>query len=136
MKQIISTLSAPKAVGPYSQAVLLNGTLYLSGQLPVNPATGKMAEGIEAQTRQSLDNLGAILTAAGLGFSDIAKTTVLLADIADFGAMNAVYAEYFPGDKPARVCYQVAALPMGARVEIDAIAGPSHDAYTPDLGGE
>jgi len=123
MKRIIATPDAPKAVGPYSQAVELNGTLYLSGQLPVNPATGRMPEGVEAQTRQSLANLGAILTAAGLTFSDIAKTTVLLADIADFGAMNAVYAEYFPGDKPARVCYQVAALPLGARVEIDAIAG-------------
>ena len=136
MKRIIATPDAPKAVGPYSQAVELNGTLYLSGQLPVDPATGRMPEGVEAQTRQSLANLGAILTAAGLTFSDIAKTTVLLADIADFGAMNAVYAEYFPGDKPARVCYQVTALPLGARVEIDAIAGPSHDDYFPDLGGE
>ncbi len=136
MKRIIATPDAPKAVGPYSQAVELNGTLYLSGQLPVDPATGRMPEGVEAQTRQSLANLGAILTAAGLTFSDIAKTTVLLADIADFGAMNAVYAEYFPGDKPARVCYQVAALPLGARVEIDAIAGPNHDDYFPDLGGE
>ena len=126
MKRIIATPDAPKAVGPYSQAVELNGTLYLSGQLPVDPATGRMPEGVEAQTRQSLANLGAILTAAGLTFSDIA----------DFGAMNAVYAEYFPGDKPARVCYQVAALPLGARVEIDAIAGPNHDDYFPDLGGE
>ena len=90
MKRIIATPDAPKAVGPYSQAVELNGTLYLSGQLPVDPATGRMPEGVEAQTRQSLANLGAILTAAGLTFSDIAKTTVLLADIADFGAMNAV----------------------------------------------
>lgn len=136
MKQIIATPAAPKAVGPYSQAVLLNGTLYISGQLPVDPESGKMPDGVEAQTRQSLRNLGAILTAAGLDYADIAKTTVLLADIADFGAMNAVYAEYFPGDKPARVCYQVAALPLGARVEIDAIAGPNRDAYTPDLGGE
>ncbi len=123
MKKIIATPDAPKAVGPYSQAVELNGTLYLSGQLPVNPATGKMAEGIEAQTRQSLRNLGAILAAAGLGYADIVKTTVLLADIADFAAMNAVYAEFFPTDKPARVCYQAAALPLGARVEIDAVAG-------------
>ena len=123
MKRIIATPDAPRAVGPYSQAVELNGTLYLSGQLPVDPATGRMPEGVEAQTRQSLCNLGAILKAAGLGFSDIAKTTVLLADIADFGAMNAVYAEFFPDDKPARVCYQVAALPLGARVEIDAVAG-------------
>ena len=123
MKRIIATPDAPKAVGPYSQAVELNGTLYLSGQLPVDPATGRMAEGIEAQTRQALRNIGAILAAAGLGHADIVKTTVLLADIADFAAMNAVYAEFFPTDKPARVCYQVAALPLGARVEIDAVAG-------------
>ena len=136
MKRIIATPAAPKAVGPYSQAVELNGTLYISGQLPIDPATGKMPEGVEAQTRRSLENIGAILTAAGLSHSDIAKTTVLLQDIADFGAMNAVYAEFFPTDKPARVCYQVAALPMGARVEIDAVAGPNRDNYIPDLGGE
>ena len=123
MKRIIATPDAPAAIGPYSQAVELNGTLYLSGQLPVNPTTGQMPEGIESQTRQALSNLGAILSAAGLDFADIVKTTVLLADIADFGAMNAVYAEFFPTDKPARVCYQVAALPRGARVEIDAVAG-------------
>ena len=122
MKRIIATPDAPAAIGPYSQAVELNGTLYLSGQLPVDPGTGQMPEGIEAQTRQALRNLGAILAAAGLDFADIVKTTVLLADIADFGAMNAVYAEFFPTDKPARVCYQAAALPRGARVEIDAIA--------------
>lgn len=123
MKKIIASPKAPKAVGPYCQAVDLNGTVFVSGQLPVNPETGKMPQGIEAQTRQSLDNLGAILEEAGLGYGDIVKTTVLLSDIADFGAMNAVYAEYFPADKPARVCYQVAALPMGAMVEIDAVAG-------------
>lgn len=123
MKKIIASPKAPKAVGPYCQAVDLNGTVFVSGQLPVNPETGKMLEGIEAQTRQSLANLGAILEEAGLGFGDIVKTTVLISDIANFGAMNAVYAEYFPTDKPARVCYQVAALPMGAMVEIDAVAG-------------
>ncbi|NLZ20101.1 MAG: RidA family protein [Bacteroidales bacterium] len=123
MKKIIATPDAPAAIGPYSQAVELNGTLYLSGQLPVDPASGRMPEGIEAQTRQALRNLGAILAASGLGYGDIVKTTVLLADIADFGAMNAVYAEFFPDDKPARVCYQIAALPRGARVEIDAVAG-------------
>lgn len=123
MKRTIASPDAPKAIGPYSQAVELNGTLYLSGQLPLNPVTGKLAEGIEAQTRQSLNNLGAILKEAGMDFSDIVKTTVLLSDIANFGAMNAVYAEYFPESKPARVCYQVAALPMGALLEIDAVAG-------------
>ena len=123
MKKIIATPLAPKAVGPYSQAVELNGTLYVSGQLPADPETGALAEGIEAQTRRSLDNIGAILKEAGLSFADVVKTTVLLDDIANFAAMNAVYAEYFPGDKPARVCYQISALPKGAMVEIDAVAG-------------
>lgn len=123
MKKIIATDAAPAAIGPYSQAVELNGTLFVSGQLPVNPLDGSMPEGIEAQTRQSLDNVFAILKEAGLGADDVAKTCVLLQDIKDFGAMNAIYAEYFPGTKPARVCYQVAALPKGALVEIDAIAG-------------
>lgn len=123
MKKIIASVAAPAAIGPYSQAVELNGTLFVSGQLPVNPLDGSMPEGIEAQTRQSLDNIFAILKEAGLGADDVAKTCVLLQDIKDFGAMNAIYAEYFPGTKPARVCYQVAALPKGALVEIDAIAG-------------
>ena len=123
MKKIIATAAAPAAIGPYSQAVELNGTLFVSGQLPVNPLDGSMPEGIEAQTRQSLDNIFAILKEAGLGADDVAKTCVLLQDIKDFSAMNAIYAEYFPGTKPARVCYQVAALPKGALVEIDAIAG-------------
>ena len=123
MKRTIASPDAPKAIGPYSQAIEVNGMLFASGQLPLNPATGKLAEGIEAQTRQSLTNIGAILKEAGYGFNDVVKTTVLLADIADFGAMNAAYAEFFPENKPARVCYQVAALPMGALVEIDAVAG-------------
>ena len=123
MKRIIASPKAPAAVGPYSQAVELNGTLCISGQLPADPRTGEFPEGIEEQTRRSLDNLGYILEEAGLGFDDVVKTTVLLDDIANFGAMNAVYAEYFKGDKPARVCYQVAKLPKGAMVEIDAIAG-------------
>ena len=123
MKRIIASPDAPKAIGPYSQAVDLDGTLFVSGQLPIDPVTGVMPEGIEAQTRASLKNIGAILAAAGLGYADVVKTTVLLADIADFAAMNAVYAEYFPEKAPARVCYQVAALPKSALVEIDAIAG-------------
>lgn len=122
MKKVIASPLAPKAVGPYSQAIASDNTLYISGQLPIDGATGKMAEGVEAQTRQSLDNLGHILKEAGYSYDDVAKTTVLLADIADFAAMNAVYAEYFTGEKPARICYQVAALPMGALVEIDCIA--------------
>lgn len=123
MKIIIASPKAPKAIGPYSQAIELNGTLFISGQLPVNPESGEIPAGIEAQTRQALNNIGAILEEAGLTFNDVAKTTVLLQDINDFAAMNAVYAEYFPQDKPARVCYQVAALPKGALAEIDAIAG-------------
>lgn len=123
MKKTIATAKAPAAIGPYSQGVNLNGAVFVSGQLPVNPADGTMPQGIELQTRQALDNIGAILNEAGLSYNDIVKTTVLLADLNDFGAMNAVYAEYFPQDKPARVCYQVVTLPKGALVEIDAIAG-------------
>lgn len=122
MKKVIASPKAPKAVGPYSQAIAHDTTLYISGQLPIDGSTGKMAEGIEAQTRQSLDNLGHILAEAGYSFDDVAKTTVLLAHISDFAAMNAVYAEYFTADKPARICFEVAALPMGALVEIDAVA--------------
>ena len=122
MKKVIATPNAPKAVGPYSQAIEVNGTLYVSGQIPVNPEDGKVAENIADQTRQSLKNIGAILAEAGLGYSNVVKTTVLLADSADFAAMNAVYAEFFTEDKPARACYQVAALPLGVGVEIEAIA--------------
>lgn len=132
MKQVLASPLAPKAVGPYCQAVNLNGTVFVSGQLPVNPAEGKMPEGIEAQTRQSLTNLQNILKEAGMRMTDIVKTTVLLSDIKNFAPMNAVYAEFFEAAAreagiepsfPARVCYEVAALPMGAMVEIDCIAG-------------
>ena len=122
MKKIIASPLAPKAVGPYSQAVEAAGALYVSGQLPIDGATGKMAEGIEAQTRQSLANLGHILAEAGYGFGNVVKTTVLLQRISDFAAMNAVYAEFFTSEMPARICFEVAALPMGALVEIDAVA--------------
>ena len=121
MKKSIASPLAPKAVGPYSQAVETGGTLYVSGQLPIDGATGKMPEGVEAQTRQSLTNIGHILREAGYDFSDVVKTTVLLQSMGDFAAMNAVYAEFFTAEMPARVCYQVAALPMGALVEIDAV---------------
>lgn len=123
MKKVIASPNAPAAIGPYSQAIELNGTVYVSGQLPVDPTTGNMPASIEAQTKQSLDNIGAILKEAGLNYSHIAKTTVLLNDISNFAAMNAVYATYFPEAAPARVCYQVSALPKGALVEIDAVAG-------------
>ena len=122
MKKIIASPLAPKAVGPYSQAVETDGALYVSGQLPIDGATGRMAEGIEAQTRQSLANLGHILAEAGYGFGNVVKTTVLLQRISDFAAMNAVYAEFFTSEMPARICFEVAALPMGALVEIDAVA--------------
>ena len=122
MKKIISTDKAPAAVGPYSQAVEAAGTLYISGQIPLDPSTGMMPEGVEAQAEQVFANIGAILTAAGYGFGDVVKSTVLLADIGDFGVVNAVYARYYTADQPARACYQVAALPMGAMVEIETIA--------------
>ena len=123
MKKVIASPNAPKAVGPYSQAINLNGTVFVSGQLPVNPAEGSVPQTIEEQTRQSLKNIGEILKEAGYSYDDVVKTTVLLDDIGNFAAMNGVYAEFFQNDKPARVCYQVAALPMGVKVEIDAIAG-------------
>ena len=122
MKKVIATPDAPKAVGPYSQAIEVNGTLYISGQIPVNPADGKVQEDIVAAAHQSLKNIGAILKEAGMTYDNVVKTTVLLADIADFKAVNEVYAEYFTGDKPARACYQAAALPLGVKVEIEAIA--------------
>ncbi|MCX4336648.1 MAG: RidA family protein [Bacteroidales bacterium] len=122
MKKVIATPDAPKAVGPYSQAIEVNGTLYVSGQIPVNPADGSVPEDIVEQAHQSLKNIGAILKEAGMTYSNVVKTTVLLDDIANFKAVNDVYAEYFTGDKPARACYQVAALPLGVKLEIEAIA--------------
>ena len=122
MKRIIATKNAPAAIGPYSQAVELNGTLYVSGQLPVNPATGIIPDGIEAQTRQALTNIMSIVGEAGLGPDNVVKTCVFLNDINDFAAMNAVYAEFFTeGNYPARSAVQVGALPKGALVEIEAL---------------
>ena len=122
MRKIISTNNAPKAVGPYSQAIEANGTLYVSGQLPVNPTDGSVPESIEAQTEQSLKNIGAILTEAGYTYKDVVKSTVLLTDMNDFAARNAVYARFYTEQMPARVCYQVAKLPMGVKVEIETVA--------------
>lgn len=122
MKKVIATENAPKAVGPYSQAIEVDGTLYISGQIPVVPADGSIPENIADQTRQSLKNIGAILAEAGMTYDNVVKTTVLLDDIANFKAMNDVYAEFFTADKPARACYQVVALPMGVKVEIEAVA--------------
>lgn len=122
MKTVVFTDGAPKAIGPYSQAIKANGFLFISGQLPVNPANGNVPEGIEAQTRQSLENLKAILEAEKLNFADVVKTTVFLKDMNDFAAMNAVYATYFTDEAPARACVQVAKLPKDVMVEIELIA--------------
>ena len=123
MKKVVSTEHAPKAIGPYSQAVEAGGLVFVSGQLPIDPATGAFPEGIEAQTRQSLTNAKAILAAAGLGMENVVKTTVFLKDMNDFAKMNAVYAEFFPeGGYPARSAIEVALLPKDASVEIEVIA--------------
>ena len=119
----IHTENAPAAIGPYSQAIQAGNTVYVSGQLPIDPATGAFAgEDIAAQTRQSLTNIRSILAGAGYSMTDVVKTTVLLADIADFAAMNAVYAEFFTAPFPARAAFQVAALPKNALVEIECVA--------------
>ena len=119
----IQTQNAPAAIGPYSQAVQAGGSIYVSGQLPINPATGEFAGAdIRAQARQSLENIKAILAAAGADMAHVVKTTVLLQDMADFAAMNEVYAEYFSEPYPARAAFQVAKLPKGALVEIEAVA--------------
>ena len=119
----IHTDNAPAAIGPYSQAIQAGNTVYVSGQLPIDPATGAFAGAdIAAQTRQSLTNMKHILNAAGADMCDVVKTTVLLADIADFAAMNAVYAEFFTAPYPARAAFQVACLPRNALVEIECIA--------------
>lgn len=123
MKETIATLLAPAAIGPYSQAVKAGPTLYISGQLPIDPETGSFAAAdVAGQTERSLKNIGAILTQAGYSFDDVVKTSVLLADIADFGAMNQVYAKYFEKNCPARAAFAVKDLPRGALVEIEAVA--------------
>jgi 2-iminobutanoate/2-iminopropanoate deaminase len=122
MKKTVHTEAAPAAIGPYSQAVIRDNTLYVSGQLPVDPASGELVEGIAAQTRQSLENVKAILTAAGTSLQNVCRTGVFLKDMNDFSAMNEVYKEYFTEDFPARSCVQVAALPKDALVEIEVIA--------------
>lgn len=123
MKRIITTQNAPAAIGPYSQAVEANGTLYISGQLPINPAVGKIeASEITSQTEQVFANINAILTEAGYTFSDVVKSTVFLSDIADFAGMNDVYKKYYQTECPARSAFAVKALPLGALVEIETIA--------------
>lgn len=123
MNQAVSTKDAPAAIGPYSQAIRSGNTIYVSGQIPIDPATGEFAGAdIATQTRQSLTNIKNILAAAGAKMSDVVKTTVLLSDIANFTAMNEVYAEFFTEPYPARAAFQAAAIPKGALVEIEAIA--------------
>jgi 2-iminobutanoate/2-iminopropanoate deaminase len=121
-KSVISTSSAPAAVGPYSQAVTAGELVYCSGQVPLIPETGKMVEGgIEEQTRQALNNLSAVLAAAGSSLADTLKIQIFITDMGNFSRMNAVYSEFFEGDYPARFCVEVSALPLGALVEIDAV---------------
>ena len=123
MRKIIKTERAPAALGPYSQAVDTGDLVFVAGQVPINPASGKIeVTDIEGQTRQSLENLKAILEAADLGLGNVAKVSVFLQSMDDFKAMNAVYAEYFTSDPPARAAFEVARLPLGALVEIEAIA--------------
>lgn len=122
MKKVISTTAAPKAIGPYSQAIEAGGMIFLSGQLPIDPATGTMPEGIEAQTRQSFANIKAILAEAGCTVDHIVKTTVYLADMSLFTPMNEVYAQQFSGAFPARSAFAVKELPKQALVEIEVIA--------------
>jgi len=118
----ITTDEAPAAIGPYSQAWLAGTTLYISGQIPVDPVTGEIPEGIAAQTAQSCKNIGAILREAQGSYANVVKTTCFLADMADFAAMNAVYAEFFTAPYPARAAFQAACLPRNALVEIECIA--------------
>jgi 2-iminobutanoate/2-iminopropanoate deaminase len=126
VKQAITSPHAPAAIGPYSSAVRAGNLLFVSGQVPFDPATGQMVSGdIAAETRRVLDNIGALLAAAGLSFAAVVRTTVFLADMNDFAAMNQVYATYFSEPYPARATVQVARLPRDARVEIDAIAAIS-----------
>lgn len=123
MKKMINSPKAPKAIGPYSQAVEVNGTLYISGQIPVDVNTGKFVDGgIKEQAEQVMKNIGYILEEAGYTYRDVVKSTCLLSDIADFAAMNEVYAKYYQTDCPARAAFAVKSLPMGALVEIETIA--------------
>lgn len=123
MKRIIHTDKAPAAVGPYSQAVEIKGTLYVSGQVPLDPTTGKVVPGgISEQTRQVMENVGAILKEAGYAYSDVVKSTCLLSDMSHFQAMNEVYARYYPSEQPARAAFAVKELPLGVLVEIETIA--------------
>lgn len=122
MKETVNAKNAPAAVGPYVHAVKAGEFVFTSGQLGIDPATGEMPEGVKAQAHLSLKNLGAVLEAAHLSYSDVVKTTVFLDDMNDFAAINEIYAEYFSGEAPARSCVEVAKLPKGGLIEIEAVA--------------
>ena len=123
MKRIIHTHKAPAAVGPYSQAVEAGGTLYISGQIPLNPENAQIVTGgIREQTEQVMKNIGAILKTAGYGFENVVKSTCLLSDMANFKAMNEIYAKYYPAEQPARAAFAVKELPLGVLIEIETIA--------------
>jgi 2-iminobutanoate/2-iminopropanoate deaminase len=122
-REIVATTEAPGAVGPYSQGIVTDGLVFTAGQIPINPASGKVeAESIEDQTRQVLRNIEAVLRAAGCGLHEVVKMTVFMTDLGDFQAMNGVYAEFFSADPPARSAVQVVALPLGVQIEMEAIA--------------
>jgi 2-iminobutanoate/2-iminopropanoate deaminase len=131
MKKVIASPEAPTAVGPYSQGIALGNLLFCAGQIPIDPATGELVPGdITAQTSQVLENVGALLRANGMTYSDVVKATVFLTDLADFAAMNMVYARYFAEPFPARSTIQVAGLPKGANVEIEVIAAATPETAT------
>ena len=122
MKKVISTEKAPAAIGPYSQAIEVNGIIYTSGQSPVNPATGELPEGIEAQAEQVMENVKNLLESAGTSMANVIKTTVFIKDMGEFTKINEIYARYFEGDCPARSCVEVARLPKDVLMEMEAIA--------------
>ena len=122
MKQAISTDKAPAAIGPYSQGIVAGSTLYISGQIPVDPATGKISDSIEDQAKQSLTNISQILAAYGLTMNNVVKTTVFLTDLNDFAAVNTIYAEFFEEPYPARSCVEISKIPKGCKIEIECIA--------------
>ena len=121
-KQVVSTNTAPAAIGPYSQAIIANGLLFLSGQIPIDPETGNVPDGIEAQTQQVLKNMSAILASENLSTENVVKTTIFLKNMDDFATVNAIYATYFPVNPPARSTVQIARLPKDVLIEIEAIA--------------
>lgn len=122
MKKVINTINAPKAIGPYSQAIEVNGMLFISGQIPVNPADGKIADNIVDQTEQVMGNIGAILKEAGYSYKDVVKCTCLLSDMDNFKPFNEVYGKYFTNEPPARAAFSVVKLPLGVMIEVEAIA--------------